>query len=61
MVLLLKEMLVLEAKDKEFLLNRISKVTDSREYLTIPQGTLHIIQCLLEINMATQCFTQNSS
>jgi hypothetical protein len=31
MVHLLREMLVLEAKDKEFLLNSISKVADERE------------------------------
>jgi hypothetical protein len=31
MVHLLREMLVLEAKDKEFLLNSISKVTEGRE------------------------------
>lgn len=39
MVLLLKEMLVLEAKDKEFLLDNISKVTNGREYSTNLQGT----------------------
>jgi hypothetical protein len=31
MVRLLREMLVLEAKDKEFLLNSISQVADGRE------------------------------
>jgi hypothetical protein len=31
MVRLLREMLVMEAKDKEFLLNNITRVTESRK------------------------------
>jgi hypothetical protein len=55
MVLLLREMLVLEAKDKEFLLKRTSMLADSRKCLAIPQGTLHVISVLNGINMAAQC------
>jgi hypothetical protein len=41
MVLLLREMLLLEAKDKEFLLSSISRVTDGREYQTVCISCAH--------------------
>jgi hypothetical protein len=45
MVQLLREMLVLEAKDKEFLLSSISKATEGREYQIISEGTQLLMYC----------------
>jgi glycogen synthase len=54
MVLLLREMLLLEAKDKEFLMSSISRVTDGREYQTVLRATLCISCAYWQLTWLTQ-------